>query len=407
MQIAFMSKIKVALLVDEYFGGAKTKFGGYGFLARHLVAKHLPDDQVEVEVLLKKDCGKVRLWPTCFMVDGIKVYKLAARAFDWVNNLFLRQKNYDVFLSIEMTTHSYRIFSKAPGKNKKLLFWIQDPRPGYEWDEIQTVKLFPEPSYWDAEIYDFVNRYTQTGHVRFISQARCLDQKARDLYRLPTNTPINYLPNPIEIDESFDLNTFQKQNSIIFLGRIESVKRGWLFAEIAKAMPQYQFYMLGQAHRQADQNNAVMSGYQAIPNLHFVGHVEGEQKNRFLKEAKVLVNTSIHEALPISFLEALSYGTLLVSCQNPDDLTSKFGVYTGKVLGDGFDKVDVFVKGITALLDDEPRRQQLAKDAITYIKEVHSLSRFTRDIKHELLAVCANEKAPIKATGRTSTDTVK
>lgn len=65
-----MSKIKVALLVDEYFGGAKTKYGGYGFLARHLVAKHLPDDQVDVDVLLKKDCGKVRLWPKCFMVDG-------------------------------------------------------------------------------------------------------------------------------------------------------------------------------------------------------------------------------------------------------------------------------------------------------------------------------------------------
>ncbi|ABL98321.1 glycosyltransferase family 4 protein [Shewanella amazonensis] len=402
-----MSKIKVALLVDEYFGGAKTKYGGYGFLARHLVAKHLPDDQVDVDVLLKKDCGKVRLWPKCFMVDGIRVYKLAARAFDWVNNLFLRQKNYDVFLSIEMTTHSYRIFSKAPGKNKKLLFWIQDPRPTYEWDEIQTVKLFPEPSYWDAEIYDFVNQYARSGNVRFISQAKCLDQKARDLYRLPANTSINYLPNPIEIDETFDLDSFPKQNSIIFLGRIESVKRGWLFAEIAKAMPQCQFYMLGQAHRQADENNAVMSGYQAIPNLHFVGHVEGEQKNRFLKEAKVLVNTSIHEALPISFLEALSYGTLLVSCQNPDELASKFGVYTGKVLGDGFDKVELFVAGINQLLTNDDHRHQLAKDAIAYIKEVHSLSRFTGDIKHELLTLCASRNEPVKATGRTTTSTVQ
>jgi hypothetical protein len=28
---------------------------------------------------------------------------------------------------------------------------------------------------------------------------------------------------------------------IIFLGRIESVKRGWLFCEIAKKMPEYEF----------------------------------------------------------------------------------------------------------------------------------------------------------------------
>ncbi|MCL2915097.1 glycosyltransferase family 4 protein [Shewanella corallii] len=384
-----MSKIRVALLVDEYFGGAKTKFGGYGFLARNLVAKHLPGKDVEVEVLLKKDCGKVRLFPKCHMIDGIKVYKLAARAFDLINSLFLRQKKYDVFLSIELTTHSYRIFSKAPGKDKKLLLWIQDPRPVYEWDEIETVKLFPEHSYWDAEVYDFVHEYNKTGNLHFISQAKFLDQKAKDLYRLPINTPIRYLPNPIEIDYSFDVETYQKQNSVIFLGRIESVKRGWLFAEIAKAMPQYEFYMLGQAHRQADENNAVMAPYMEIPNLHFVGHVEGERKNQLIRDAKVLVNTSIHEALPVSFLEAMAYGTLLVSCQNPDELTEKFGVYTGKVLGDGFDKLPLFIDGIEKLMTDDYLRQQLAESAVNYIKRVHSLDKFKADMTDELKH-CAN-----------------
>lgn len=49
-----MSKLKVALLVDEYFGGTGTVYGGYGFLARHLIAKHLPNENIEVEVLIKK-----------------------------------------------------------------------------------------------------------------------------------------------------------------------------------------------------------------------------------------------------------------------------------------------------------------------------------------------------------------
>ncbi|MCF1428879.1 MAG: glycosyltransferase family 4 protein [Shewanella sp.] len=395
-----MYKIRVALLVDEYFGGAKTKFGGYGFLARNLVAKYLPSKDVEVEVLLKKDCGKVRLFPKCHMIDGIKVYKLAARPFDLVNALFLKHKKYDVFLSIELTTHSYRIFSKAPGKDKTLLLWIQDPRPVYEWDEIETVKLFPEHSYWDAEVYDFVHEYHKTGNVHFISQARFLDQKAKDLYRLSANTPIRYLPNPIEIDYGFDVETYQKQNSIIFLGRIESVKRGWLFAELAKAMPQYQFYMLGQAHRKVEESNAVMAPYMDIPNLHFVGHVEGARKNQLIRDAKVLVNTSIHEALPVSFLEALSYGTLLVSCQNPDALTEKFGVYTGKVLGDGFDKLPLFIDGIEKLMTDDNLRQQLARSAVSYIKQVHSLDKFKADMTDELKKCLSTKEGANKSSHR-------
>ncbi|WP_205426453.1 hypothetical protein [Helicobacter suis] len=41
-----MRKIKVALLVGEYFGACGTGYGGYGFLARRLVAKYLPSIQV-------------------------------------------------------------------------------------------------------------------------------------------------------------------------------------------------------------------------------------------------------------------------------------------------------------------------------------------------------------------------
>jgi hypothetical protein len=65
-----------------------------------------------------------------------------------------------------------------------------------------------------------------------------------------------------------------------------------------------------------------------------------------------LINTSIHEALPVSFLEALSYGVCLVSNRNPDSLTEKFGIWTGDVLGNGFDKVDLYVDAVNSIYDD-------------------------------------------------------
>ena len=41
-----MKKIKVGLIIDEFFGGAGTAYGGYGFLARRLIAKYIPNDPV-------------------------------------------------------------------------------------------------------------------------------------------------------------------------------------------------------------------------------------------------------------------------------------------------------------------------------------------------------------------------
>ncbi|AWY45157.1 group 1 glycosyl transferase [Glaesserella parasuis 29755] len=374
--------IKVALLINEYFGAIGTGFGGYGFLARRLVAKYINSSDIQVDVLLKTTSRKLGMFARKHNIDGINVYEIPKKK--WFATRWLKKQNYDVYLSIE-TTFDLPIILE-PNINKKLVFWIQDPRPMSDWDEIQTVKLFPEPCYYDQAAYDRVHKLYIDKRIKFISQGYFLNDKAKELYNLAPDVDIQYLPNPIEIDPDFTVQTYPKKNHIIFLGRIESVKRGWIFCEIAKQCPEYEFHMLGQTFYDAERNSEILSQYKDIPNLHFAGHVDGIEKNDFLKNAKILVNTSIHEALPISFLEALSYGTLIVSNQNPEDLTSKFGVYTGQVLGDGFDSISKYVQGIRYLIENDNIRQQLAEQAVQYITEIHSISRFTKDMREVLFS---------------------
>ena len=368
-------KIKVGLIVDEFFGGAGTAFGGYGFLARRYIAKYIPNEDIQIDVLLGR--GKKYFTEQHFREDDIDLYKLPKNGF--MARHWLKKMNYDIYLSIELTTNY--ILKHEPNPNKKLILWIQDPRPQYEWDEINTVKLFPEKSYYDQEIYDTVHNWNSQKRVTFISQGYFLNQKARDLYRLPENVKIQYCPNPIDIDTNFDLKSYPKKNKIIFLGRIESVKRGWLFCEIAKRMPKYEFYVLGQTFRDKKENLAVMQKYLSIQNLHFSGHVDGLEKEKYLKEAKILVNTSIHEALPISFLEALSYGTLIVSNRNPENLTEKFGIYVGEVLGDGFDKIDLYIQAIRTLIENEQLRVEKSEAAINYVKRIHNVPTFVKNLR--------------------------
>lgn len=212
------------------------------------------------------------------------------------------------------------------------------------------------------------------GGVFFISQAVCLNEKALDNYRLYNDTKIDFVPNPVEfypLNEDEDAFFKKKENLVVFLGRLDEVKRVWLFCETAKACPEYQFYVVGKTMRTPSQR--VLEKYrQGIQNLHFVGHLEGEAKNDILKRAKILINTSIHEALPVSFLEALSFGCLLVSNQNPDELTEKFGVWVGKVSGDGFESVQRFVAAVRTLLADEENFVRMAKEAMRYVRATHA-----------------------------------
>lgn len=371
-----MKKIKIALLINEYFGALGTGYGGYGFLARRLVAKYLPSDKIQVDVLLKTTSKNFGMFAKKHNIDGVNVYEMPKKP--WFAKQWLKSQDYDAYLSIEVT-FDFPLYLE-PDPSKKLVFWIQDPRPISDWNEIETVKLFPEPNYYDQKLYDNIHRLYKEDRIKFISQGYFLNEKAKELYRLEDNVDIQYLPNPIEIDETFDIKTYPKKNHIIFLGRIESVKRGWLFCEIAKQCPEYEFYMLGQTFYDAERNSEIINQYKDIPNLHFAGHVDGEEKNQYLKDAKILVNTSIHEALPVSFLEALSYGTLLVSNQNPENLTSKFGIHTGTILGDGFDQVYKYVNAIRNLMEDEQHRMKLANEGIQYVKDVHNIPKFIKDM---------------------------
>lgn len=279
-------KIKVALIVDEYFGALGTAYGGYGFLARRYISKYLPDNEIEIEVLLGK--GKYNFKSEANVVDGINVYKLPRRK--WFASHWLSKKDYSIYLSIELT-YSY-VLECEKNIDKKLILWIQDPRPQYEWDEINTVKLFPEPSYYNQKIYDLVHEWYKRGRVKFVTQGHFLNEKAIDLYDLDCNVEIEYLPNPIDIDPNYIYSYKNKENIIIFLGRIESVKRGWLFCEIAKKMPQYQFYVLGKTFRDDGENSKIIQPYLELPNLHFAGHVDGEVKASYLKRAKIF---SVHD----------------------------------------------------------------------------------------------------------------
>ena len=228
-----------------------------------------------------------------------------------------------------------------------------------------------------------MKKLREENRLILISQGEFLKEKAKNLYKFPEKIKIKYFPNPIEINDNFDIN--EKKDSILFLGRLTAVKRPWIYFELAKILPNYKFYVCGSG----EDLKEIIQKYKDIKNLEFMGQVSGKEKERLLKECKVLVNTSIHEAIPVSFLEAISYGEKIVSCQNPDDITKNNGYYTGVILGDGYESIDKFRYGVEKCISEY--NEEEIKNSIKRISNNHSISKFITNMRDLILEETKDE----------------
>lgn len=257
--------------------------------------------------------------------------------------------------------------------------WVQDPRPD---DDVQKVNSLHIPGVDAAYLQgidpidcrsfaEVVRRSDAVGRaVLFASPAPQLIDKAMETYGV-TIPELSFLPYILD----FDPGAIHKSERprIVFLGRLDPIKRPWVFVEVARHFPDVEFVLLGQSHFQGQ---GAWQPDEVPSNVRFSGHVEGEEKRRLLASAWILVNTSIHEALPVSFLEALLFEMPIVSCQNPEGLVSRFGVYTGRWDGSGLEGVPLFVQGIQHLLEDDHLRVRLGKEGSEWVYSNHGRPQF-------------------------------
>jgi len=384
-------KYRVALLVDEFFGGWDTAIGGYGALARKYICKFVPNDGIEIDLLLDTHGGAEAQQK---LVDQTMLCRLPEDRK--TRQEWLDQQAYNLFLSIEMTHPSFKILSEYES-DTPLLYWVQDPRDLKMYQSrLQTVNRLKDDDWaYIKDVSDWMQEMMAEKRVTFISQGESLSFIARDMYQVPANLPMQDLPNPVEMDLDYRLNHPPKENKIIFLGRLEAQKRVWIVCEIAKLMPQYEFFILGATGKGRNEtaNARTLEPYRnadgssKIPNLHFTGHVDGEIKSNHIKTARLLLNTSIWEGIPVSWLEALSYGTLIVSAFERDNIVGRFGSFVGEVMGDGTDEASLkkFVAAIEYWMTHDLERNQTAQKGIEFVRERHSIAGFTNKMRAAIL----------------------
>ena len=381
----------IGLVVFEFFREDLNGFGGYGKLVQNVSDYcNKGSRRFCADVLLAMSQRHRDFIERCHNADVIFEYSkrgsLTAKIVRRLQySVALMRRRIDLLIAIEHSTRYERHLSALPAT--PVLIWLQDPRTEQDWGKIATVKLTDVEmahsigSQWVVEsrrslhnLLDGAQRLKR--RIAFAHQAECLVPKARQLFGQPS-LQSRFLPNPIDVPPLTQEKTTRP--SVTFLGRLDPVKRPWIFLELARRFPSVEFFVMGRTHT-AESMDPILHRYQDLPNLRFLGLVDGAAKLMLLQRSWALVNTSIHEALPVSFLEAFASETPVISCHNPDGLTERFGRFTGEVLGDGLDdfSLDKFAEALEQILASDKDRRRLGAEAREYVCATHTYAHFEK-----------------------------
>lgn len=172
-----------------------------------------------------------------------------------------------------------------------------------------------------------INRIIKRSSLLSIfAEANFIGKKVENLFNLEY-TP-NTLRNPINIFK--DLREKTERPSFVWIGRWDPQKRPDSMLYIASKLPNYDFYMIGTATRGSRNyitvEKKLSSDFSKYPNIHILGFIDEQAKRGYVGKAWGLINTSVREGLPITFLEALAEGTPIISYVDPDNYVSRFGI---------------------------------------------------------------------------------
>jgi glycosyltransferase involved in cell wall biosynthesis len=365
--------VRVGIVSGEFLQPGATRIGGFGWAAAHAAeALRAAGDE---PVFVCPDVEALRSAPPAF--GDTRLIAKHEGVVPFVRAL--RRARPDVLLSIDYRPSYDTAFKALP--RTPMIVWVRDPRPPEDVAAVGRIRIPGRP---EDEVPQGVGEIDCTPLSRVVRWSRALGRPVRFASPAPDaltpKAPGTYgvdpgrlalLPNPIAVER--EPGPKSPAPRVAFLARLDPYKRPWLFVELARAFPDVEFAMLGQAHFSGP-GAWEPSGLPA--NLRLAGNISGEEKLRELDAAWVLVNTSPHEALAVSFQEALAARTPLLACVDTEGVVSRFGVCAGRFPGDGLDALPSLRAGLEQLLGDDDLRGRLGREGRDWVCGRHTPERF-------------------------------
>ena len=339
---------RVCYVATEFF--AWGRWGGIGKATRD-IASGVAERGFEVHAVVPRGRGQKRVEE----LDGVTVHCHPLVEYPFSGRLY-REIDADIYHSEDPSWGTLLAMNSVEGSVHVVT--AQNPRTGADWRRVQ--RFYPAR----RRLYNWLVQPGVEASVRradaVFCQARFVTRKTRELYGLESDP--GFLPNPVEKPKGEPRKSTAP--TVCFLGRLDGEKSPETFFSLAESFPDVRFVAVGRAHDPA-RDRRLRERYGGASNLELPGFLTGEDKARALEESWVLVNTSVHECLPVSFLEAAAHRCAILSPHDPDGFATRFGYHAA---------AGNYVDGLRWLLDGE-RWKERGERGFRYVSEVHEKKR--------------------------------
>jgi glycosyltransferase involved in cell wall biosynthesis len=340
--------LHICFLTLELFNWGR--YGGIGKITRDL-GRNLVKQGLEVCVIMPAGVDQRPVE----MLDGMKVY--SHKLWKYPISRTYKKINADIYHSQEPSWGTIKAHKMHP--KSVHITTIQNPKTSDDWKRVNRYYKFRRKVF-NKIYYGKIKKCLQKQN-KVYCQARYTIQKTRNLYNLSYDP--TFLPNPVKIPKGEPKKSIEPL--VCFLGRFDGEKQPEHFFKLSKKFPKVKFIAAGKSHNRDNQIylEKIASG---IPNLTLTGFINGEEKKKLLESCWILVNTSISECLPVSFLEAAANKCSILSYHNPDRFSSRGGIH-----------VNNLETGLKFLLEGELWRKK-GKEGYLYVKEHHDLEKVVK-----------------------------
>lgn len=196
------------------------------------------------------------------------------------------------------------------------------------------------------------------------------------------------LPMPCAINVGQIVRESTGNPVALWVGRIVPTKRLEWFLDIAEAIPNVIFRIIGGSDDDPNYADNLIARAKTIQNVEYLGSIPFDDVRQQYSNAQLLVCTSSLEGFPNTFLEAWANGIPVITSFDPDNLVAK------RELGTSANDVAGLVAAISQFTQDAQLLEKTSIRCIRYFEQTHSretaLARFEALFNKTLQARRAN-----------------